>query len=201
MKKLVQLLFAIPGPWVVAAVFVISGLETAVVLGIFLPGEITIVLGGALAAVGRAPLSAVLAASVAGPIAGDVIGYFVGKRYGQKLARRKLGARKWGHANAALTHDALWRIALARLLPFVRGVLPTTAGALRVRPLRFFAVDLPTAAVWGAGSALAGYVVGRDYETLLRWSERFSYALLALAVAAAVFWWWRRRKKQRNRRS
>jgi len=201
MKKLVQLLFAIPGPWVVVAVFVVSALETAVVLGIFLPGEITIVLGGALAAVGRAPLSAVLAASVAGPIAGDVIGYFVGKRYGQKLARRKLGARKWDRAHAALTHDALWRIALARLLPFVRGVLPTTAGALRVRPLRFFAVDLPTAAVWGAGSALAGYVVGRDYETLLRWSERFSYALLALAVAAAVFWWWRRRKKQRNRRS
>jgi undecaprenyl-diphosphatase len=198
-KELVQLLFAIPGPWVVAAVFVVSGLETAIVLGIFLPGEITIVLGGVLAAVRRAPLSAVLVASVAGPIAGDVIGYFVGKRYGQKLARQKLGARKWARAHEALTHDALWRIALARLLPFVRGVLPTTAGALRVRPIRFFVVDLPTAAVWGAGSALAGYVVGRDYETLLRWSERFSYALLALAVAAAAFWWWRRRKRGRGR--
>ena len=198
MKKLVGLLFAIPGPWVVGAVFVVSGLETAVVLGIFLPGEITIVVGGVLAAVGRAPLAAVLAASVAGPVAGDVVGYFVGKRYGQELARKKLGPRRWSRAHAALTQHAAWRIALARLLPFVRGVLPTTAGAVRVKPLRFFAVDLPTAAVWGAGSALAGYVVGRDYEVLIRWSERFSYALLALALGAAALWWWRKKSKKRG---
>ena len=201
MKRLVQILFAIPGGWVVAAVFVVSGLETAVVLGIFLPAEITIVLGGVLAALGRAPLAAVLAASVAGPVAGDVAGYFVGKRYGEHLARRKLGARRWNRAHAALT-DSGWRIVLARILPFVRGVLPTTAGAVGVPPLRFFAIDLPAAAVWGAGSALAGYFVSRDFRRLLAWSHWVSIGVAVLALAGGAVWWWRRRRgrKAKTRR-
>lgn len=190
--KLSGILFAIPAAGVVAVVFVVSALETAVILGIFLPAEVTVVLGGALAALDRCPLPAILAASVAGPIAGDVVGYHLGKRYGEAIVRRKLGARRWERAHAALTHRAVGKIALARLIPFVRGVLPTTAGAVGVPPLRFFAIDLPTAAVWGAGSALAGYVVGRDYEALLAWIKHFSIAFGVLVLAAAGFWWWKK---------
>lgn len=198
MKSFAAMLFAIPAAWVVAVVFAVSGLETAVILGLFLPGEVTIVLGGVLSAMGRVPLPAVIAASVAGPIAGDVIGYHLGKRYGEAFVRRKLGARRWERAHAALTQKAIGKIAVARVLPFVRGFLPTTAGAVGVPPLRFFGVDLPTAAVWGAASAVAGYVVGRDYEVLLRWVKHFSIALGVLALAAIAFWWWKRMRARKK---
>ena len=195
MKRLTALLFGIPGPWVVGTVFLISGLETAVVLGIFLPGEVTLVLGGVLAALGRAPLPAVLAAGIAGPVLGDVAGYFVGRRYGEDLVRRRLGARRWNRAHRALSKKAGWSLFLARVLPFVRGVLPTTAGAVKAPRLRFFAWDLPTAAIWGAGSVLAGYLAGRDYERVLRWAGRFSLAI-GIALAAAILAWLLLRRKR-----
>jgi membrane-associated protein len=197
-KRVAEFLLGIPGGWVAAMVFAVSGLETAILVGTVLPGEVAIVLGGVLAALGRAPLPAVLVASVAGPIAGDLVGYFLGRRYGQEFARRKLGERRWKRAHAALTGGGWWRITLARILPFVRGVLPTTAGAVRVPPLRFFAVDLPSAAVWGAGSALAGYLVSRDFQRLLAWSHWFSIGVAALVVAAGGWWWYRRRRRPRR---
>lgn len=195
MKRLAALLFGIPAPWVVGTVFLVSGLETAVVLGIFLPSEITLLVAGVLAALGRAPLPAVLAAGIAGPVLGDVAGYFLGRRYGEDLVRRKLGARRWERAHRALSRKAGWSLFLARVLPFVRGVLPTTAGAVNAPRLRFFAWDLPTAAIWGAGSILVGYFAGRDYERVLRLVSRFSLAI-GIALAAAILAWLLLRRKR-----
>ncbi len=201
MKSFVEFLFSIPAGWVVAAVFLMSALETAVVVGIFLPGEITIVLGGVAAAHGRVPLVAVLAAAVAGPIAGDVAGYILGRRYGESIVRRKLGKRRWQRAHAALSHGSGWKIVVARIFPLVRAVLATTAGAVKARPSRFFLWDVPTAAVWGAGSALAGYLAGRDYEQILHRGERFSLVAGALAAMAAAWFVWRALRRRRSRRA
>ncbi|MEP6768768.1 MAG: VTT domain-containing protein [Acidobacteriota bacterium] len=198
MKSFVEFLFSIPAGWVVAAVFLMSALETAVVIGIFLPGEITIALGGVAAAHGRVPLAAVLAAAVAGPISGDIAGYILGRRYGESIVRRKLGKRRWQRAHAALSHGSGWKIVLERILPLV---LATTACAVEARPSRFFLWDVPTAAVWGAGSALAGYLAGRDYEEILHWGERFSVAAGALAAIAIGWFVWRALRPRRSRRA
>ncbi|MDQ2871141.1 MAG: DedA family protein [Acidobacteriota bacterium] len=191
MKSFVEFLFSIPAGWVVATVFLMAALETAVVVGLFLPGEITIVLGGVAAAHGKVPLAAVIAAAVAGPIAGDVAGYILGRRYGETVVRRKLGKRRWRRAHAALSHGSGWKIVLTRIFPLVRAVLPTTAGAVETPPSRFFVWEVPTAAVWGAGSALAGYVAGRDYEQNLHWGERFSLVAGALVAIAVAWFAWR----------
>src|ERR1700716_1902730 len=198
MKRLIAAFLEIPAVWVLVSVFVVSALETAVILGIFLPGELVIVLGGVLAARGHVSLTAVLAAGVAGPISGDVIGYILGGRYGEEIVRRKLGRRRWDRAHRRLSKKSGGlAIFVGRFLPFVRAFLPTTAGATDVSPGRFLPWDLGAAALWGSGSALFGYVIARDFERVLKLADRFSIGLgIALALGVA-FWLLRGRRRSK----
>ncbi len=150
MKWLIGLFLGIPSVWAVAAVFLVPALETGLILGFFLPGELTVVLGGVLAARGRAPLAAVLAASVLGPLAGDLTGYWLARRYGEELVRRKL-EKKWDRARRWLSKKGGYAIFVGRFVPFLRSVLPTTAGAMALPARRFLPWDLAAAAAWGVG--------------------------------------------------
>src|SRR5438105_2614086 len=71
--------------------------ETALFLGLVIPGELVVILGGALASRSRVPLAGILAAGILGPITGDSIGYFLGRRYGRRFLRRKR-MEKWARA-------------------------------------------------------------------------------------------------------
>src|SRR5262245_48225725 len=73
-ERFVDWFLSISAVWAVVAVFLVPALETAVVLGLMFPGEVTIILGGVLAAQGDVPLLAILVAAVVGPITGDTIG-------------------------------------------------------------------------------------------------------------------------------
>src|SRR5262249_11109979 len=184
-RRLIEAFFSIPPVWVAAAVFLVPALETALLVGFVLPGESVLVVGGVLAARGRVGLGPVLAASVVGPIVGDVVGYWLGRRYGQEILRRRLG-RRWDRAHRWLSRTGGWSIFVARFLPFVRTVLPSTAGALRTRRPPFFSWDLAAVALWATGSCLLGYVAARNYERVLKEVSNLGLALLGLAVAAAV---------------
>lgn len=201
-RRLVELFFSIPPVWVVATVFLVPALETALLVGFVLPGESVVVLGGVLAARGRVGLAPVLAASVLGPMAGDVVGYWLARRYGQEIVRSRLG-RRWDRAHRWISRDAGWSIFVARFIPFVRTVLPATAGAMRARRLLFFTWDLTAVTVWAAGSCLLGYTAARNYEKLLKHVSTAGFVLLGLAVVAGVGFLLvrsRRRSRPRSRR-
>jgi membrane-associated protein len=196
--RFVEYFLAISGPWAVSVVFFAPALETALVLGLVLPGELTVVLGGVLAGRGQVPLAAVLVASVAGAIAGDVTGYLLGRRYGQEIVRRRLKSR-WTRAHGWLSKKGGGAVFLGRFLPFLRSVLPTTAGAMRVPARRFFLWDIPAAVIWGAASTLLGYFAALDVERVFDLARRFSLVLLAVALVAVTLVIWRRRTQPRRR--
>src|ERR1700720_1848802 len=124
MERFVAWFLGISGAWAVAAVFLVPALETALVVGLMFPGEVIVILGGVLAAQGRASLWAILIAGVVGPIAGDTAGYLLGRRYGEEVVRRKL-KKRWSRAHRWLTKKGGGAIFLGRFLPFLRSVLPT----------------------------------------------------------------------------
>src|ERR1700712_1214077 len=68
-----------------ALVFLLPALEASAFVGILLPGEIGVILGGVLANQHKLPLAAVLVAGIAGAVIGDSLGYWVGMRYGETL--------------------------------------------------------------------------------------------------------------------
>src|SRR5690242_1050296 len=77
-----------PAALALALVFLLPFLEASAFVGVVLPGEIGVVLGGVLANQGKLPLAAVLVAGILGAIMGDSVGYWVGGRYGERVLRR-----------------------------------------------------------------------------------------------------------------
>jgi threonine dehydrogenase-like Zn-dependent dehydrogenase len=72
------------GPLALVAVFTLPALEASTLLGIVVPGELALVLGGVLAHQGRVPLWATVAA---GAVTGDSVGYAIGRTVGERYGR------------------------------------------------------------------------------------------------------------------
>ncbi len=66
-------------------VFLLPALEASAFVGIILPGEVGVILGGVLANQHKLGLIAVLIAAIAGAIIGDSVGYEVGRVYGRPI--------------------------------------------------------------------------------------------------------------------
>jgi membrane protein DedA with SNARE-associated domain len=168
-------------------VFLLTSAESVVLLGLVVPGEITAVLGGVLAAEGHAPLSAVLAAAIAGPWAGDAGGFAIGRRFGEGRHRRRRN-KSWRRATQWLAREGGIAVFLGRFTPFLRSVIPSAAGAAKMPWRRFLRSSLPAGAIWGAASTLAGYFGARDFEKVSTAIGRVGIALLiAVLIAAIVF--------------
>src|SRR3954469_11205171 len=76
-------------PWlIVFFVFLLPGLEASIFIGVVVPGEIAVFLGGVAAGRHDVPLAAVIVAACLGAVLGDQIGYWVGREYGVQLLRR-----------------------------------------------------------------------------------------------------------------
>jgi undecaprenyl-diphosphatase len=199
-ERALELFGRFPAGWALAAVFFLPALETGLVLGVIIPGETVVILGGVLASTGRVPLWAVAAASVAGAICGDFAGYFLGRRYGEEAMRARLG-KKWKRAHSWLSKNGALPIFAARFIPFVRTVLPVTAGAIETPRRRFFVPDVAAGILWGTGSTLIGYFAGRDWRRALVLAHHVSLYFGIALVAAVGLWLWRRRLARKKPRS
>ena len=199
-RRALAVLTAAPWPLVVAVVFLVSALETAIFLGLVLPGELVVVLGGALASRGHVPLAGVVAAGILGPILGDSIGYFLGRRYGKRYFRGRR-REKWSRARLWLRRRGASAVFIGRFTAFLRSIVPAAAGAARVPLSKFAPWCVAAGVIWGGASALLGYFLAKNFETLESFASRFSLAILALVVVgvgASILW--SRRKRRRNRR-
>jgi hypothetical protein len=92
MGQLAEALLSSSGWAALALLFMLPALEAPAFLGLVLPGELVLLLGGVLASQGRIPLAAALAVGVAGALAGDSAGYWIGHRWDSRLLTSRLGA-------------------------------------------------------------------------------------------------------------
>lgn len=83
-----NVVLSLTGTLVLVVVFVLPALEASTPLGIVVPGELAVILGGVLAQLGRLPLWAVVVAGAAEAVVGDSAGYAVGRRLGDGLLAR-----------------------------------------------------------------------------------------------------------------
>jgi membrane-associated protein len=82
---IVEALVGLP-PWLVLLlVFALPAAEAGLLIGVFIPGETTVLLGGVVAHGGGLPLWAVIVAAAAGAATGDQVGFLLGRRYGNRL--------------------------------------------------------------------------------------------------------------------
>jgi membrane protein DedA with SNARE-associated domain len=169
------------------------------------PADTIIAFGTFLAAQGQASLAWCLGVIIGGHLVGAGTVFGVGRRWGADRVRRWLAER--GEAKAEATFEAwyrrygFWALLVGRFIPFVRGVVPLAAGALRIPLWSVLTVVFVHAAVWYGLITYAAYRVGENFEALVaamrRGGTTLGLAAGAIAVVGIGVWWWRRRQRRR----
>jgi membrane protein DedA with SNARE-associated domain len=202
MGQLAEALLSLSGVAALAFLFTLPALEAPAFLGLILPGEVALLLGGVLASQGRIPLPAALAVGIAGALAGDSAGYWIGRRWAPRLLASRLG-RRVGPARLHRVESVLlrggWALLIGRCTAGVRVVLPGLAGMLGLRYRTFALWTGAAATLWAAAHVLLGYLAGAGWRHVHQLAGRVGMALaLAVLVALAVAWLLRRPAPRHN---
>ena len=182
------------------AVFLLMALSSACVP---IPGEATMLFGGALASAGFAAegqqlsLWAVGTAGSLGTIAGSWAAYWAGAVGGRPLIDRFGRYLLVRPHEVDQAHDWFERygdatVAFSRVLPVLNTFISLPAGVVRMPFWRFTLYTVLGAVPWTFALAWLGYELGDRWETVERVLQPFSWAITVIVVVAGI-WYVRRR--------
>jgi undecaprenyl-diphosphatase len=185
--------------WVVlTVVFLLPAAEASVFLGVVVPGEIALILGGVAASVGHVSVWWVGVAGVLGAVVGDSIGYFVGEQWGNQILHSTLGRKipheKLDAARAFIKTRGGRSVFIGRFTAALRALVPGLAGMSGVPYRVFLPWNVAGGTIWACASVALGYAAGASWELAAHYASIFGATVLALVVAGLAFAWWRHRR-------
>ncbi|MFI7426341.1 DedA family protein [Micromonospora sp. NPDC049836] len=193
MDRVLDLLVGLPPAVVLALVFLLPALEASTFLGLLVPGEVAVLVGGVLAHEGRLPLWAVIIAAAAGAALGDQVGYLVGRRYGQRLLartpRRFVRGAELRRALDLVRRRGATAVVVGRWAAALRALVPGLAGLSGIPRRAFTLANLAGGVLWAVVVAVAGYLAGASYRLLERrlgWAGEAVLAVVVLLVAVRI---------------
>lgn len=188
--RAVQRLLGSLGPFAPFAVFLLAASESAAFLGLIVPGEVAVILGGVVAATGTVPVWWMATAAALGAIVGDSVGY--GRRFGPAMLHRPRLRRLAAHLDAASTlvgDRGWWALVVARFTALLRALVPFAAGMGRMPYPRFLFGNALGGIAWGITFTFVGYVAGANYPRVERWFRTGGLVLAGLlAVVGGIVW-------------
>ena len=184
------------GPWLL---FALTFLETCFLWGLVVPAGVAISVGTVLALVGALELPNVLAAALAGGALGDSAGYWVGRTAGERILA---GGGRWARAVHRHRQDMgrffgrhpAYSVSVARLVSFVRTVMPMAAGMTGIPYPRFLRYELLGLAGCVTLYVAIGVLAGESWQLATQLVG--VGGALAFAGAGAVMWaaFWKRHR-------
>ncbi|MBA2481767.1 MAG: DedA family protein [Planctomycetes bacterium] len=184
-ERFIAFFLALSGWWVTGTVFLLAATESALFIGLFLPGEIAVILGGVLASRGSASIWLIVPAAVLGAIVGDSLGYVLGKRFGAPFLKRKFGPR-WQRVESFMQRHGASAVFFGKFSAFLRAVVPAAAGAAHIPYRKFLFWNVIGCVIWGAGFALLGYFAGESYEKVMGWGGRIGAIIIGGVVLMGI---------------
>ncbi len=191
--------FATAGYWIVLGAVT---LERSIFIGLVVPGDVILAMGGIYAARGDLEIGWVIALGTVAAIVGESAGYWLGRRYGVSLMRgiplvRRLEP-KLKEAERYFEEHGGKTVAIGRYASAVGALIPFVAGIAKMHYGKFLAFDVPAIVVWAAGISFVGYFFGANLETVDEILSRFGWIMLgALVVLVAAVAIVRRRRPRR----
>ncbi len=173
-------------------IFLVAAGESLFLVGIIVPGATFMVVVGVLVGMGKIELMPALLWAMTGAIAGDGISYWIGyyfrdrlatiwpmRRYPALLQRGQFFFEKHGGKS----------IVFGRFFGPVRAVIPTIAGMLGMKPLRFSVVNVLSAIAWAPAVIIPGLVVGAAVELASEIALRLVVVLVVTILALWLTLW------------
>lgn len=164
-------------------------------VGLPIPEETVLALGGFLAERRELHLPTVIAVGVFAAIVGDNIGYWLGRRYGREALERYgrhiwVGADRLEKVSAFLARHGGCAVFAARFVPGVRCLAGPMSGAMSMPPRTFIAANALGALVYVPYAVGVGYAVsygaGHTIERLVGRTEPVIAAAIVLITLAFI---------------
>ncbi|MFE1167831.1 VTT domain-containing protein [Nocardiopsis sp. NPDC058789] len=182
-----QWLLTVPVGVIYSVALLLPFLESAVFVGLVVPGETGLLVAGAVAGLGHADPFAVAACGIVGAVAGDSVGFLVGRRLGPRLTTgrmgRLIGSARWERAEGFVGRYGGHAVFLGRWVGFARALVPALAGAGGLGYRRFLVWNALGGAVWATSVTLIGYLAGNSWQHVER---IFGAAVILVLLAGAV---------------
>ena len=190
------------GHWGYLVFFVIVFLECQALVGLVMPGESLVLLGGFLASQDLFRLPYLMVVIALAAILGDSFSYELGRRLGRDWLLKHGHRVRLTPAHLERVERFLMRhggksVLIGHFMHIMRALLPFVAGASRMTYWRFLAYNGAGCIIWTVLFSLVGYFVGESWSLVAHWIGRIGAALAAVVLlAVACGWLWRRARRK-----
>jgi undecaprenyl-diphosphatase len=179
------------GTWTYPLVAVLAYLEAAAFVGLVVPGELTVVLGGAVARDGQISIQLLFVLVWLAAVAGDSTGFLLGRKLGRTFLfkhgpRFHITPQIVARVEGIFDRHGGKAIILGRFIGVARAVTPFLAGSSHLSFRRFLAFDIVGAGAWAAAFLALGYLVAASASRAASLSHAAGLAIGAAAAAGVL---------------
>ncbi len=175
------------GAWTYLLVGAFAFLETGAGVGLLVPGETVMLLGGAIAGQGAINLYLLLAIAWFSAWAGDTTSFFIGRRLGREFVLRHgprvgISHERFHQVEGYFGRHGGKTILFGRFISLVRALAPFVAGSSGMRYRGFVPYSVLGCGVWSAAHILIGYFFSRSIDKAAKYAGRGAFLLATLIV-------------------
>ncbi|HWP33379.1 MAG TPA: DedA family protein, partial [Solirubrobacterales bacterium] len=195
------------GAWTYLLVGAFAFAETGAFVGLVVPGETVMLLGGAVAGQGAIDVYLLIAIAWFAAWAGDTTSFFVGRRLGRDFVIRHgprfgVGRERFEKVEEYFSRHGGKTIFIGRFIGLVRALAPFIAGSSGMRYRAFVPYSILGTGIWAPAHILIGYFFSRSIDTAAKYAGRGALLLgtfIVLVVGTVILV--RRFRLAENRRA
>jgi membrane protein DedA with SNARE-associated domain len=186
--------------------FILFGLLFACGLGMPLPEDIPLLLGGYFVALGKMHIVWVGVLAWSGIIGGDCVLYWLSRRYGLNITKvpmigTHVTKERIFWAEKKFERYGVWVVAVCRLFAGVRGAMVIAAGVVRFNFIKFVIADGLAALISGGLFVFLGWYAGRKLGSPAQMREQIKHyehyviiGVIGAAILVVAYFWWRHKR-------
>jgi undecaprenyl-diphosphatase len=182
------------GAWTYLLVGFFAFAETGAFVGLVVPGETVMLLGGAVAGQGAIDVYLLIAIGWFSAWAGDTTSFFLGRRLGREFVMRHGPRFGISHERFEKVEDYFSRhggktIFIGRFISLIRAFAPFIAGSSGMRYRAFVPYSILGTGLWATAHILVGYFFSRSVETGAEYAGKgvFLLGTLIVVVGGSIF--------------
>jgi membrane protein DedA with SNARE-associated domain/membrane-associated phospholipid phosphatase len=195
------------GAWTYLLVGVFAFAETGAFVGLAVPGETVMLIGGAVAGQGAIDIYILIGIAWFAAWAGDTTSFFIGRRLGRNFVIRNgprfgLSAERFEWVEDYFSRHGGKTIFIGRFVGIVRALAPFIAGSSGMRYGAFVPYSVLGTGIWSSLHILIGYLFSRSIDSAAKYAGRGAFllgTLIAIVVGSVLLY--RRLRVPENRRA
>lgn len=206
-ERLVEEVAQALGAWTYLLVGTFAFLETGAFVGLVVPGESIVIVGGVIAGQGEIALIVLIGLVWTAAILGDSTSFLIGRRLGRGFVLRhgpkvKIDRQRFEQVEAYFHRHGGKTIVIGRFIGLVRALAPFIAGSSGLPYRRFIPFSVIGCGLWATTFSVLGYVFYESFDQVanIAGQATFGFGVTVAVVVGSVLAYRRLRHPEERRR-